>query len=99
VSKSQVLRAFARANGLVIRFWANERGHAEAPHFHVRKEGKWEIKVRIDAGASARFVWEIKWQKGAKGPDSKLLADLAKLVDEHRATLLDEWDRSTLNER
>ena len=99
MSKSEALQVFARENGLLIRFWSNERGHMEEPHVHVLKPGDWELWVRIDASTREHLVWRFQWRKGAKRPESKLLADLAKAIDDRRQALLDEWARSTMHER
>jgi hypothetical protein len=70
--------------GLFCWFWSNDHN---PPHFHVKREGEWEIKVNFVAGAEAMF--EFQW---GDPPSARVLRDLAKLVTKNRVKLLEEWE-------
>jgi len=70
--------------GLEFWFWSNDH---DPPHFHAKKIGEWEIKVYF-AKAAAEMIEQV-W---GKGPSGKVLRDLKKLVEDHRAELLAEWE-------
>ena len=63
------------------------------PHFHVRRAGEWEIKVRILTTTVRHLDWEAKWPPDFSGPRRPLRMMLAGLVVEHREILLEEWER------
>ena len=71
--------------GLRLWFWS---GDHEPPHFHLKKSGKWEVKVHFLSGPDDMF--EIKWAE--KNSASRILRQLRELVAEHRAALLEEWE-------
>jgi hypothetical protein len=70
--------------GLYIWFWSNDH---DPPHFHVKQEGEWEIKVKFAEGEEQMF--EQEW---GCIPSSKVLRKLKKAVKKHRADLLAEWE-------
>lgn len=71
--------------GLLCWFWSNDH---DPPHFHVKKVGEWEIKVMFSEAAENMF--ESVWAD--KKPRSKVLGQLKKAVEQHRAALLAEWE-------
>jgi hypothetical protein len=70
--------------GLTCWFWSNDH---DPPHFHVKREGEWELRVRFTEDEAQMF--ELVW---GKRPKSKLLREIAKTVNERRAELLAEWE-------
>jgi len=65
----------------------------DPPHFHVRRTGEWEIKVRIMTTTLSHLDWEPKWPPGFPGPHRALRRSLAGFVVQHRVALLDEWEQ------
>ena len=76
--------------GLECRFPSLDH---DPPHFHVRRAGEWEIKVRILTTTSNRLDWEPKWPPHFSGPQRSLRRTLAVLVAQHRVALIGEWER------
>jgi len=72
--------------GLSCWFWSND--HAP-PHFHAKKEGAWEVRVKFTEHEERMFelVWGVE-------PNGRLLRRLRKAVREHRDELLVEWEAS-----
>lgn len=70
--------------GLTCWFWSND--HAP-PHFHVKRQGEWELKVKFAEGETQMF--ELEW---GKVPKAKVLREIATAVMEHRVQLLAEWE-------
>ena len=70
--------------GLTSWFWSNDH---DPPHFHVKREGEWELKVKFIEDDSRMF--ELVW---GVGPRSKTLREIARYVRENRARLLVEWE-------
>jgi hypothetical protein len=70
--------------GLVCWFWSNDH---DPPHFHVKREGEWEIKVNFLAAEGEMF--ELQWGSAPKG---KVLRQIARAVIANRAALLAEWE-------
>jgi hypothetical protein len=64
----------------------------DPPHFHVRRPGEWEIRVRIMTTTRGNLDWYPKWPPGFGGPTRSLRKVLARLVVEHRVDLLQEWE-------
>jgi hypothetical protein len=71
-------------DGLVCWFWSNDH---DPPHFHVKKEGEWEIKVKFTEAEKQMF--EQLW---GDTPSRKELRELKKAVKAHRDALLEEWE-------
>lgn len=75
--------------GVTLWFYSDDH---EPPHFHAKRKGKWEIRVRFLEEGEAMF--DLKWRKSAKtvvsNQDKK---DLAKQVQKHRLEILREWER------
>jgi hypothetical protein len=69
--------------GLVCWFWSNDHN---PPHFHVQREGDWELKVQFLAGEGDMF--ELQW---GTSPKAKVLRQIAGAVQANRAALLAEW--------
>ncbi len=70
--------------GLTCWFWSNDH---EPPHFHAKKEGEWEIRVKFPEGETQMF--ETVW---GEDPGGKILRQLKKAVIKNRANLLVEWE-------
>lgn len=62
-------------------FWSHDH---EPPHFHVKRQGEWEVKVHflLDPSEMVELVWS------EKAPSKKVLKELAACAEEHRAELL-----------
>ncbi|MCE9534080.1 MAG: DUF4160 domain-containing protein [Planctomycetes bacterium] len=60
----------------------------DPPHFHVKRDGEWELKVNFIEAAERMF--ELQW---GDPPKSKTLKQIAKTVREHRGALLAEWEQ------
>jgi hypothetical protein len=73
-------------DGLKLWFWSDDH---EPPHFHAKKTGEWEIKIKFLLRPSK--MAEVKWAK--KRVSAKLLKNLCKLAAENRAILLREWEQ------
>jgi hypothetical protein len=62
-------------------------------HFHVIKEGKWNIRVKfLLTTEAANLNFEFKWKKDKKGPSSKELHQIGEKVILHKAAILKEWE-------
>ena len=70
--------------GLTCWFWSNDH---DPPHFHVKREGEWELKVNFAEGESLMF--EPVW---GDGPKSRVRREIARKVEENRVQLLAEWE-------
>ncbi len=70
--------------GLKIWFWSNDH---EPPHFHVKQNGNWEVKISFLEATSAMI--EIVFGK----PKSKALRELTKLTEQHRLELFEQWQQ------
>lgn len=71
--------------GLYCWFWSNDH---EPPHFHVKRQGEWEIKVKfLEDGAE---MFEKEW---GVMPSGKILRELKKAVVQNRANLFVEWEK------
>jgi hypothetical protein len=68
--------------GLTCWFWSND---PDPPHFHVKREGEWELKVKFAEGEAQMF--ELEW---GDPPKAKVLREIAKNVEEKRVQLLAE---------
>jgi len=70
--------------GLSCWFWSDDH---DPPHFHVKRDGEWEIKVKFTEDDEELF--ELKW---GDAPSGKVLRELRKAVKKHRIALLAEWE-------
>ena len=70
--------------GLSCWFWSNDH---DPPHFHMKREGEWELKVNFAEGETQMF--ELEW---GDPPRMKVLRQIEKIVKEHRVQLLAEWE-------
>ena len=80
--------AFA-ISGLKIWFWSNDH---EPPHFHVKKRGKWEIKIAFLEDAPQMI--EVVFGK----PTAKVVKEIKELAAQHRLELLEQWQQIQENE-
>lgn len=74
-----------QVEGLKIWFWSNDH---EPPHFHAKRSGEWEVKVRFMLDPSEMIEVE-SWSK--KSPPKKGLKELTSLAAKHRVELLTQW--------
>ncbi len=74
-------------DGMDLWFWSHDH---DPPHFHAKRKGEWETKVKFLENADGMFevVQTIK-KKGISKADLKLLPEM---VEEHRPELLKEWE-------
>jgi len=73
-----------------LELWFNSSDHLP-PHVHIKRRGKWEIRVFFLDCTDSRLEFELKW--GKKGPPAPIRATIRKAVVEHRMALLSEWER------
>ena len=69
--------------GLICWFWSNDHN---PPHFHVKREGEWELRVFF---LLAEEMFELIW---GDPPKAKILKRIEKAVRMHRAEPLGEWE-------
>ena len=78
------VRAFSFP-GLKLWFYSNDH---EPPHFHAKRSGEWEVKVH--------FLQAQEQMIEAAGdgslPSARTLKKLTRLAEEHRDSLLAEWE-------
>jgi hypothetical protein len=74
-------------DGIKLWFWSNDH---DPQHFHAKRDGEWEIRVFFLLDAESMF--EVAWER--KTPSRKVLKELALLVEEHRASLLEQWEET-----
>jgi hypothetical protein len=76
-------------SGMQLWFYSNDH---EPPHFHAKRRGEWEVRVKFLEDGDAMF--EIKWPKSKKSivpaQDRKKLREMVKL---HRFEILREWEQ------
>ena len=70
--------------GLHCWFWSNDH---DPPHFHVKKNGEWELTVKFLEGKDSMF--EMKW---GKAPKAKVLREIVANAIANRYALLLEWE-------
>ena len=56
--------------GLTCWFWSNDHN---PPHFHAKKNGEWELRVRFLEDEMFEVVW-------GEAPKAKVLRQLARIV-------------------
>ncbi len=62
-------------------------------HFHVRKPGRWEIRVFfLRCSQQKGLIFDLKWPPNT-GPSGKEKREILKLVVENRSALLMEWQK------
>lgn len=71
-------------DGLLLRFYSHDH---LPPHFHAEKPGRWEVKVRFRLDPAEMIEVLSK-----KKPRPSELKELKKLTEEHRVSLLVEWE-------
>ena len=70
--------------GLYCWFWSDDH---DPPHFHVRRRGEWELKVKFLEGLNTMF--ELIW---GDPPKAKVLKRIAGKAVANRQALLQEWE-------
>jgi hypothetical protein len=68
--------------GLLCWFWSHDHN---PPHFHVKKEGEWEIRVRFTEADMFELIWGDE-------PSCKIMRKLEEAVRGNRDNLLAEWE-------
>jgi hypothetical protein len=82
------LKCFSIA-GVDLWFWPNDH---EPPHFHAKRKGEWELRIKFLEGREDMF--EIKWRKSKKTSISaKDRKSLVEMVERHRLEILREWEQ------
>jgi uncharacterized protein DUF4160 len=73
-----------------MRLWFYPNDH-EPAHFHAKRKGEWEMKVRFQEGSAEMFelVWAAKKKQMSKA-DREALQEMVKT---HRFELLREWEQ------
>jgi hypothetical protein len=71
-----------------VQLWFWSLDH-EPPHFHAKRDGEWEVKVRFLLEPADMI--ELKWAN--KKPAARALRELALLAEEHRLALLKQWEQ------
>src|ERR1700677_2081189 len=56
--------------GLTCWFWSNDH---EPPHFHVKRDGEWELKIKFAEGEAQMF--ELRW---GDAPKTRVLREIAE---------------------
>jgi Domain of unknown function (DUF4160) len=85
-------------NGLKLLFYSNDH---RPPHFHAKKDGCWEIRVRFLTCSQSHLDFEYKFPKNPQPGrclSSKEEQTLMALVLEHRSDLLREWESKVCKE-
>jgi hypothetical protein len=74
--------------------WFNSEDHLP-PHFHVEKAGDWEIKVHFmrHPDEMLETVWPKNPKRKGNQPRPGELRAITGKAEEHRAELLEEWQR------
>jgi hypothetical protein len=74
--------------GMKLWFYSNDH---EPPHFHAKRKGQWEVRVRFLERGEALF--EMKWRKSSKTvPSARDRKRLGDMVEKHRFELLRQWE-------
>jgi hypothetical protein len=81
------IRGFSIA-GMQLWFYSNDH---EPPHFHARRKGEWEYRVRFLESVNEMFelVSSMKKAQMSKADRKKL----RKMVETHRMEILQEWEQ------
>ncbi len=72
-----------------VELWFNSHDHLP-PHFHAARLGEWEVRVYFLFTTAGNLNYQMKW---GRQPSARYLRQLEKAVLDHRATLLEEWER------
>jgi hypothetical protein len=82
-----VLKSFSIV-GLKLWFYSNDH---EPPHFHAKRKGEWEVKVKFLEDSSQMFevIWSGKKTQMSKSDRDNLVA----MVEKHRSDILDELNK------
>ena len=81
------LEAFSMT-GIKLWFWPNDHN---PPHFHAKRTGEWEIKVRFLESDEAML--EIAWAKKKKSISRTDRKTLIEQVKKHRFEIFREWEQ------
>ncbi len=83
-------KADHQLQGLEISFYPNDH---EPEHFHVRRQGEWEMKVYFRLCTTKHLEFEEKWKLKSTGPSKADKQKLREYVEQHRGHLEHEWTR------
>lgn len=84
-----------KIDGLELLFYSNDH---LPEHIHIRKSGKWEIRVYFLLCSEKRGLdFTVKWSDDV-GISSKEKKQILKLVLENRTKLLEEWNNRVCKE-
>ena len=73
--------------GVTCWFWSQDHN---PPHFHAKKRGVWHFRVWFLQTGDA-MLERVSGPRGRISPDDRGM--LRQMAAEHRAELLDEWER------
>jgi len=83
-----ILKCFA-IPGMKLWFWPNDH---EPAHFHAKRGGEWEYKIRFLENEAMMF--EKVWSKTKKTEISRQeRSQIVEMVTNHRATIYKEWEK------
>ena len=88
------VRAF-EISGLKIWWWSRE---GDIPHFHVKKSGEWEIKVRFLSCTRKNLDFEAIWNSKSRLFTKSERQILLESITENMDQLLREWEESRPSE-
>ena len=74
-------------SGVLLWFYSNDH---RPPHFHAKRRGEWEYRVKFLEPADRMF--ELVWSKGKRRMSKTEREGLVELVEENRFELLREWE-------
>jgi hypothetical protein len=74
-------------DGVDLWFWPNDH---EPPHFHAKRKGEWELRVKFLE--SRENMFEIVWRKSKRTISAREGKRLAEMVEKHRLEILREWE-------
>ncbi len=72
-----------------VKCWFWSRDH-QPPHFHAKKDGQWEVKVRFLEPVTTMIEYE-SWSK--RDLSRRERVQVCGNAESHRDELLREWER------
>jgi hypothetical protein len=75
-------------SGIQLWFYSNDH---EPPHFHAKRKGEWEYKVKFLESAEEMF--ELVWSQKKRQMTKVERENLLELVEGNRIEILREWEQ------
>jgi hypothetical protein len=75
-------------SGIQLWFYSNDH---EPPHFHAKRKGEWEYRVKFLESAEEMF--ELVWSKKKRQMTKVQRENLLELVEGYRIEILREWEQ------